>query len=125
MHRGSVFGGRVSSSADRPHRLIRNRDRPMLELCHPREASSKLSRYSFLGNAGISLVESFSNAEHRSQSAALDCGTFQRALLIFFAEDVSPLRVPDQNEPGSSVARNWNRGLTGKSTLIFPMHILH
>jgi len=97
----------------------------MLELRHARKPRTQLSRNGFFGNSRISLVESLSNAEHRSQPASLDSRTFQRALLVFFPEDVASLRVPDQYEPRSSVAGNRNRDLASECALIFPVDILH
>src|SRR5436190_1172101 len=112
----------VSSRADRPHGLIRNRHARLAVALAQRDL--ELPRHDLQHVPGLALLERLTDAEHRLQVGRERRSDFFFGVGVRLAEDVTTLGVADQSESGAALFGERSGGGSGERAFGLPMEVL-
>ena len=112
----------VSSRADRPHGLIRNRHARLAVALAQR--GLELPRHDLQRVAGLALLERLTDAEHRLQVGRERRSDFFFGVGVRLAEDVTTLGVADQSESGAALFGERSGGGSGERAFGLPIEVL-
>src|ERR1700733_7899136 len=113
-----------TSSADRPNGFVCKQNTGKLLIGQRTNPARALSRKHRLSVIGVTLFQSFTDANDRNQSRIQRGNSFLRDHLIRFAENVPTLAVPQNYITASCFDEHWRGDFSGKRALFFPVHVL-
>ena len=73
----------------------------------------------------LALLDRLADAEHGDEASFEDAGAFARGLDVGLAEDVTALRVADEDELGARIGSDGHRALPSECSLLLGVHVLH
>src|SRR5262245_8470176 len=124
MHLAGLGRRGIHAGADRPDRFIGERATSHVLDREPGPAGSTLSLHDRERQPLTTLRAGLAHAQERLEPVAKSGGNLAVDLVVRLVEDVSALRVPEQDEPASQLDQHWRRHLTGERAAVLPVAVL-
>src|SRR5262245_32879607 len=113
VHGLRLLGARGAPGADCPYRLVGNYSAAQRARAGNIEDRAELPPDHRLGRGLLALRERLADAEDRDEPRPLRGGELRRDLRIALAEELPPLRVPDDRVPAAELAQHRARHFAG------------